>query len=293
MLFSCSRALLSVETETVETTHRSGIGTVCRHRRQGGCRGFVGPVPPPLWMSALSSCGSMPIEKLVVNHLRMGIRGSGPRPTICEYPGAMTGDDLRTDAEIIRNSVAHPERFEVVFERHFESVLRFATGRVGVTHAGDIAAEVFERAFDLRHRFDVGRSSALPWLFGIAANVCREHLRRAARRSRASRRAINVADRGTSTFEWEAAERVDAIERREDLLAALIGLSEDEYAVLTLVALGGYSYQEVADHLHIPIGTVRSRLARARRRLRELLEPERSIPAGTRPHTSDSVERIR
>jgi RNA polymerase sigma-70 factor (ECF subfamily) len=204
----------------------------------------------------------------------------------------MTDRDLRTDAEIFSESLTRPELFEVVFERHFESVLRFATGRVGLSHAGDIAGEVFERAFHLRHRFDTSRSNALPWLFGIAANVSREHLRRIARRGRASKRAVHVTDRGVQSFESEAAERIDAVQRRDDLLAALIGLSEDEYAVLTLVALGGYSYQEVADHLRIPIGTVRSRLARAKRRVRELLEPDRSIPAGTKTHESESIERI-
>jgi RNA polymerase sigma-70 factor (ECF subfamily) len=213
-------------------------------------------------------------------------------PRISEYAEAMTGHDLRTDAEILSDSVIHPEQFEVVFERHFESVVRFAAGRVGMAHAGDVAGEVFERAFNLRHRFDTSRPTALPWLFGIATNVCREHLRRTARRAKASRRAVNVADRGAGSFEWEAAERIDALVRRDDLVAALISLSEDEYAVLTLVALGGHTYQEVADHLRIPIGTVRSRLARAKRKVRELLEPDRSIPADTRSPAGDSIERI-
>jgi RNA polymerase sigma-70 factor (ECF subfamily) len=48
-----------------------------------------------------------------------------------------------------------------------------------------------------------------------------------------------------------------------------------------MAAIGGVSYQEIADQLQIPIGTVRSRLSRARRRVRELLEEERSIQGGT------------
>ncbi len=197
-----------------------------------------------------------------------------------------------TDAAIIAESLIDPERFEVVFERHFDAVVRFASGRVGLVHAGDIAGEAFARAFRLRGRFDQNHANALPWLFGIAANVCREHLRKTSRGRRASNRVVHVTDRGGHGFELEATERVDALAQRSDILDALSRLSEDEYAVLSLVALAGYSYQEVANSLGIPIGTVRSRLARARRRVKELLEGDRPIQPGVGSHESDAVERV-
>ena len=61
------------------------------------------------------------------------------------------------------------------------------------------------------------------------------------------------------------------------LRRALAGLSLDEYNVLVLAALHQLTYPEIADALGIPLGTVRSRLARARRRARELIGPDRRI----------------
>ena len=193
----------------------------------------------------------------------------------------MVRSDPRTDAEIIHASRRRPAVFGVIFDRHFDAVLRFASGRVGSADAADVAAEVFVRAFDLRRRFDHDRPSALPWLFGITANVCREHLRKAARGHRARLRHGAGLETNSIGFEAEAVARVDAGAQRAGLERAMRLLSDEEYAVLMMAAIGGVSYQEIADQLQIPIGTVRSRLSRARRRVRELLEEERSIQGGT------------
>ena len=188
----------------------------------------------------------------------------------------------RTDGDLIAASVHRPELFELVFERHYRAVLRFSVGRIGPSDGPDVAGETFVRAFDRRSRFKVDRESALPWLFGIAANIMRERARRRARRARAFERAVGASadadDAGV--FDGEAVERLDAIARSDELRDALARLSDDEYQVLMLLALGELSYSDIAQHLDIPIGTVRSRIHRARAKARELLESEAAIHIG-------------
>ncbi len=189
----------------------------------------------------------------------------------------------RHDGLVIAASRRDPDRFEAIFDRHYDAVVRFAAARAGESVAHDVAAEVFIRAFDRRHLFREDRPSALPWLLGIAVNVLRERHRKETRGVSALRRA--AGDRVEDVpFELEADARVDAAASRDALAAALGRLSEDEYEVLVLAALGELTYEAMASDLGIPVGTVRSRLHRARRRMRELLEvpgdgsAERAVP---------------
>lgn len=182
------------------------------------------------------------------------------------------------DGRLIAASIRKPELFEVIFDRHYRSVVRFSVGRVGHNEAADVAAETFLRAFSRRARFDSEQPSALPWLFGISANVARERMRKTARGFRAFNRAT-PPPHIDSPFESDAVERTDAEAQAAILTASLAKLTDDEYQVLMLAAIADYSYQEIADRLDIPIGTVRSRLSRARRRMRELMEGVRSTPS--------------
>ena len=69
-----------------------------------------------------------------------------------------------TDADAIRASLAEPETFSVLFDRHFDAVHSYAQRRVGPGLADEIAAEAFTRAFDRRNRYDLARANARPWL---------------------------------------------------------------------------------------------------------------------------------
>ena len=192
--------------------------------------------------------------------------------------------DKRTDCEIIVASRGRPELFETIFERHHQAVYRFAAGRCGPDDASDVASDTFVRAFDRRDRFRTDRDSALPWLFGIAANIVRERRRKSARRHGMLRRSTMLVVGEDARFESEAAERVDASFQQRALAEALSTLSDDEYQVLMLLAIADFSYSDIAEHLEIPIGTVRSRIHRARRRMRELLEHERPITDDSATH---------
>jgi hypothetical protein len=88
-----------------------------------------------------------------------------------------------TDAEAIGSP--DPRRFELVFERHFDSIHRYLARRVGRDLADDLAAETFAVAFKSRRRYDAARADARPWLYGIASNLLRHHRRREERQLRA------------------------------------------------------------------------------------------------------------
>ena len=149
---------------------------------------------------------------------------------------------------------------------------------VGPSDGPDLAAEVFVRALKVRHRFDLAYTSARPWLIGIAANLVAGHFRSKARESRAFRR-VHGADLAASVFEEDAVGRVDAASVGPQVAQAMALLRRQEAEIVYLFALGDLSYKEISQVLKISEGTVRSRLSRARVRLRNLLaESGESIP---------------
>ena len=174
-----------------------------------------------------------------------------------------------TDAAVIEQSWAEPERFEAIFRRYFGRIHQYLAARVGSRIADDLAAEVFTAAFAQRQRYDLARDCAQPWLYGIATNLVGTYRRQEQRRFRALARAH--AQGVESSDEDLVAERVTAAAAGPALAVALAGLSRGDRDVLLLVAVAGLDNQEVAQSLGIPYGTVCSRLSRARMRLRESL----------------------
>ena len=181
-----------------------------------------------------------------------------------------------TDAAIIARSVQEPEIFSTIFDRHAPYIHRYLARRLGVPAADDLVAETFLAAFRRRDRFDITCPNARPWLYGIATNIAGQH-RRTEEREHRLRQAYVPA-----TSEASHADRVATVvtaqSLRRLLLDALALLSDGDRDVLLLIAWEELTYDEVAAALAIPVGTVRSRLNRARRLLREQLGGE---PAGT------------
>ncbi len=160
-----------------------------------------------------------------------------------------------SDAEAIAASVDRPAAFDAVFERHVAAVHAFAQRRIGIDLAEDVTAETFARAFSARRRFDRDQPSARPWLLGIASNVMRRHWRTERRRLAAYAKSVDAERPGSPPSAETAA------------LAALARLPLRQREVVLLHAWADLSYEEIARALDVPIGTVRSRLARARRSL--------------------------
>jgi RNA polymerase sigma-70 factor (ECF subfamily) len=174
-----------------------------------------------------------------------------------------------TDASLIAASVQEPERFAAIFDRHFGPIYRYLRRRLGQDLAEELAAETFTIAFSARLTYDLSRESALPWLFGIAANLSRRE-RRTERRKLLAYARSGVDPVGEDMAEADA--RLDAQSMGSELARVLASLTEGDRDALLLYAWADLSYEEVGQALAIPTGTVRSRLSRARRQLRELLD---------------------
>ena len=142
--------------------------------------------------------------------------------------------------------------------------------------ADDLVQDTLERAVSRWHqrRSD---GDTRTWLFTILHNLAVNHIRRTARRGRE----LPLDDAGESDVAVPSSQE-DAL-RRDDILGAVGQLPDDQRSVLLLVSIEDVSYAEAARILDIPIGTVMSRLARARARLLNLLE-EQGQPASDRPH---------
>ena len=184
----------------------------------------------------------------------------------------MGGTDTQAvanDATVIARSLAEPERFAAVFDRHAPHIHRYLARRVGREAADDLVAETFLTAFRKRDRYDTTHPDARPWLYGIATNLVGRHLRDEVRRYRIAKRAsrdllgVDQADRVLAD--------VTSRSLRAPLCDALISLTTADRDVVLLVACEELTYDEVARALGIPVGTVRSRMHRARSQLRDAL----------------------
>jgi RNA polymerase sigma factor (sigma-70 family) len=178
------------------------------------------------------------------------------------------GPAAANDAEVIESSRREPERFAVLFDRHAAHIYRYVSRRAGRQIADDLVAETFLVAFAKRDRYDLAHADALPWLYGIATNLVGQHLRDEARHYRISQ--ATVADR-TPGHAARVAADVTAQATRPLLFAALTALPPGDRDVLLLIAWEQLTYREVSRALNIPVGTVRSRLHRARAQTRQVL----------------------
>jgi len=209
-----------------------------------------------------------------LSRARLGSRAAPPGPAghaanRIRRSGQDRSVEAGSDAQIIAASRAEPLVFAAVFDRHYDAVHRYLARRVGSDLADDLAAETFTTAFDVRRRYDTAHPDARPWLFGIATNLVRHHHRGEARRLRAYARLERPADADGGFGGIEA--RVDAGRVGPAIADAVTRLSTGDRDVLLLFAWADLRYEEIAVALRIPVGTVRSRLHRARYRLRELL----------------------
>ncbi|MCP2357146.1 RNA polymerase sigma-70 factor (ECF subfamily) [Nonomuraea thailandensis] len=159
-----------------------------------------------------------------------------------------------------------------LFDRYATSVYNHAYWVVGDWSAAeDVVSLTFMEVWRLRARLDPQGGSLHPWLLGVATNVGR-NLRRARRLHREALakmpRAAPVPD-----FADEVVGRITDAQRLEKVRAAIGRLRKHERDVLLLCAGAGLDYAEAAEALGIPIGTVRSRLSRARKKLELALTP--------------------
>jgi RNA polymerase sigma-70 factor (ECF subfamily) len=175
------------------------------------------------------------------------------------------GSADRDDAELIAESMRVPEIFAMIFDRHAPAIRLYVAHRLGRDIADDLVAEAFLIAFQQRAGYDLARADARPWLYGITTNLIRRHRRDELGLFRAIARA--TADPPAEPIADQVTRRITAQAARGRLARALARLPVRQRDVLLLVA-SGLSVEETAAALGVPAGTVSSRLARARRKLR-------------------------
>lgn len=172
-----------------------------------------------------------------------------------------------------------------LYRRHVRAVQSYCLWRTAdLQSAEDATATVFLELWRKRSRLSLRTDSAAPLLLGIATNVLREHWRTRRRHDDALSRIRSAGDQLPADLEAEAISRLDAIEQLREAGAEIRALPRRERDVLALIAWGELSYEETAAALEVPIGTVRSRLARARARLGDALSTSQSAsPAREAP----------
>jgi RNA polymerase sigma-70 factor, ECF subfamily len=167
-------------------------------------------------------------------------------------------ESLLSDARILSDSVSEPATFSCLYERHLRAVASYVARRTGSELSEDLTAEVFVRAFRRRAVFRDEHGTALPWLLGIANNLIADH-------RRAERRRLEMLRRLATTRLVPSETSVGALS--PELVGELLRLPPADRDTLLLVVWGELSYAEAATALSVPIGTIRSRIARARERL--------------------------
>jgi len=153
-----------------------------------------------------------------------------------------------------------------LYDSYARDLHRYLARRLDPVVADDLVAETFLVAWEQRARYDPDRGTARAWLYGIATNLSRRHARTEASTLRAMAR-----DAGRAVVEPEdaaSADRVDAGRAARALAAGLTALRPAERDVLLLVAWAALRPVEIAAALELDVGTVRTRLHRARTRLR-------------------------
>jgi RNA polymerase sigma factor (sigma-70 family) len=171
---------------------------------------------------------------------------------------------VSTDAEIIRRSRESPAVFAELYDRHAVAIHRYASRRVA-EGADDIMSETFLVAFEKRAAFDESREDALPWLYGISTVLLNRYRRQ---ETIAWKGLFADATSGPTASPDSTDDRLDAARAVRKLAAVIRRMKVGDRDALLLYAWGDLDYEGVSQALDIPVGTVRSRLNRARQQLR-------------------------
>lgn len=172
----------------------------------------------------------------------------------------------RTDELVLAESLTSPHQFSLLLRRHGDRLNSYMARRVGQQTAEDLSATLWLQAFESRRDFDATRGTVVGWLYGIARHQISRYRRTAGRRLRAiaqlgGREKLRADAQPRIVDEAIAAVDLNAV------LDALSALSNEDREILELFVWEQLSYEEIAQVLGLRLGTVKSRLSRARGRL--------------------------
>jgi RNA polymerase sigma-70 factor (ECF subfamily) len=168
------------------------------------------------------------------------------------------------------------QAFEVIYERHCTAVFSLAYRISGVrSGAEEITQEAFLAAWRSGARYDRARGSVRTWLLGVVHNRAIDALRRSTVHQRRQAADETAAER------LEAPERTDVeAARREEarsMRALLDSLPHDQRRVVELAYFGGFTHDQIAQMLDIPLGTVKGRMRLALEKMRANIEPAGAV----------------
>jgi RNA polymerase sigma-70 factor (ECF subfamily) len=169
-----------------------------------------------------------------------------------------------------KSGLSTKDEFAALYDHDVDVVYRYVARRLGPDLGEELTAQTFAEAWAGRDRFDPDRGSARSWLLGIATNLVRRHHRAETRQLRAY--TATGVDPAATFDDVEVLDRLVAGDRSRDIARALSELSTTDRDILYLTSTLSMTYAQVSQVLDLPIGTVRSRLSRARRRLESRLD---------------------
>lgn len=174
---------------------------------------------------------------------------------------------MSPDNDVVERSMRDPVVFATLFDRHATKVYRYVAQRLGDRAAEDVMSETFLVAFERRSKYDLTVHDARPWLLGIATRLMRKHVRLEAVAWKGM--SADLASQVAPDLIDQAGARIDAERLTRRLTKALRRLSDPDRDTLLLYAWGDLDYASIATAMDVPVGTVRSRLNRARRLVRK------------------------
>ncbi len=195
---------------------------------------------------------------------------------------------MTSDYELWRTAAGgNPDAFAELFRRHADAVYNHCFRRTGSWEsADDLTSVVFLETWRRRRRIGLEKDgSLLPWLLGVANAAVKHRDRTIRRHRRLLAKLANAEPHGHDPSE-DVVARTDDERRMQKVLSVFNLLTPTEQDVLALVFWARLSYEDAAVALGVPVGTVRSRVARARIHLQSLLERSSSRP---RPATKRGI----
>jgi RNA polymerase sigma-70 factor (ECF subfamily) len=185
--------------------------------------------------------------------------------------------DTTTDEQLVARAQAGDTRaFELLVRKYQHKIVQLVSRLVGDADAPDVTQETLIRAYRALNGFR-GQSAFYTWLYRIGINTAKNHL--VSRSRRPSDQDIDVADAELygHTEHLSDVDTPEAMlltdEIREKVEQTINKLPADLRQAITLRELEGLSYEEIAEAMDCPIGTVRSRIFRAREAIDAVLKP--------------------
>jgi RNA polymerase sigma-70 factor (ECF subfamily) len=187
------------------------------------------------------------------------------------------------DELIARCLSGDQQAWEAIVRQHRRKVFNLAYKFVGRhDEAEDLTQDIFLKIFKALHTFD-RRANFQTWLISISRNLCIDHYRSVRKERQTIARDVDASELSPATKERGPLAQLEQIDLKDLIRRALAELPESLRTAVVLRDLQEYSYQEIADELHLPEGTVKSRINRGRLELARQLRKLQVQPAAGRP----------